>query len=265
MLEAMASPGHAGIKLLGLLAALAGAPIAIASCNSLTGVGAIEIGGAAGSGAASAGGTSHGGTGVGAGNPGGSGGGGAQGGTAGSGGGSGSCTGVTCSGHGSCAPGDAGQPTCVCQPGYHDVGLECVADESCSGITCGRCANCQVLDGSATCVCPDGFVLTGGNLSDCTPSPDPCAGIDCGADGYCVPEAHCAPLGACVPTCDCSNCPNCGPDNSDHRWDDWQEYCGAQPDQSPATMVCNKPCAGGEGCLPYNPGICWPMEGCFSL
>ena len=73
------------------------------------------------------------------------------------------------------------------------------------------------------------------------------------------------PLGACVQTCDCSNCPNCAPDNSDGRWDDEQEYCGAQPNQQPATMACNKPCPDGMGCIPYATQICWPLEGCFSL
>jgi hypothetical protein len=85
--------------------------------------------------------------------------------------------------------------------------------------------------------------------------------VQCAADQACVPEAHCQPLGACVQTCDCSNCPNCGPSAD---WSTWQEYCGAST-QGPATMMCNKPCGNGEGCLPYSPGICWPLEGCFSL
>jgi hypothetical protein len=142
------------------------------------------------------------------------------------------------------------------------VGLTCVVDETCTGIICGRCADCELVDGIATCVCPEDFVLSGGNLSDCTPSPDPCDGVDCSPDGACVPEAHCQTLGVCVPTCDCSNCGNCGSDNSDGRWDDMQEYCGNLM-SSPATIVCAKPCPNqGDGCLPW--GICWGMEGCFS-
>lgn len=176
--------------------------------------------------------------------------------------GPGACDGVTCSGHGKCAVADGGA-SCTCDPGYHAVALACEADESCTGVTCGRCATCEVVGGKATCTCPAQMKPDGNQ--GCVVDPDPCATTTCGADEYCVPEAHCAPLGACVKTCDCSNCPNCSPDNSDGKWNDWQEYCGAAPDQSPATMTCTRPCAPGEGCIPYSPSICWPMEGCFSL
>jgi len=172
-----------------------------------------------------------------------------------------SCQGVTCSGHGTCIVADGGVASCSCEAGYHAVGLTCVQDETCAGVTCGRCATCKVIGGVAQCTCPEGFRLEG---NGCVVDPDPCATIDCGPDKACVPEAHCQPLGACVDTCDCSNCGNCGPDNSDGRWNDWQEYCGNLNSQ-PATMRCNKPCPPGEGCLPYSPAICWPMEGCFSL
>ena len=172
------------------------------------------------------------------------------------------CEGVACSGKGTCQAGDGGQAQCVCDPDYHADGLQCVADETCAGVDCGRCGQCEVLGGLATCTCPNGFRHDG---SGCVTDPNPCDAVDCGPDGVCVPEAHCQPLGACVPTCDCSNCGNCGGDNTDGRWNDWQEYCGAEPDQSPATVACNKPCPSGEGCLPYAQPMCWPMEGCFSL
>jgi len=171
------------------------------------------------------------------------------------------CESVTCSGFGSCGLDEAGAPICQCIQGYHAEGLACVQDESCTGVQCGRCGNCEVIAGKATCTCPKGFSHDG---KSCVTDPDPCDTIDCGPDGYCVPEAHCMVLGACVARCDCSNCGNCGPSN-DGRWDDWQEYCGAEPNQGPATMACNKPCPAGEGCLPYSQPICWPMEGCFSL
>ncbi len=172
-----------------------------------------------------------------------------------------SCDGVTCSGQGDCMVVDGGAASCSCHAGYHAEGLSCVVDETCTGVDCGRCGQCAVTGGKATCTCPDGFVFTG---TGCVVSPDPCTPNPCDADHACVPEAHCAPLGACVPTCDCSNCGNCGPDNTDGRWDDWQEYCGNLK-SSPATMACVRPCPQGDGCLPYNPPICWPMEGCFSL
>jgi len=172
------------------------------------------------------------------------------------------CDGVTCSGHGTCQPSDGGA-SCLCANGYHAAGLACEADETCAGVTCGRCAQCAVVVGKATCTCPAQMKPDGNQ--GCVVDPNPCDTTTCGADEYCVPEAHCSPLGACVKTCDCSNCPNCAPDNSDGRWDDWQEYCGAAPNQSPATMACTRPCGPGEGCIPYSPSICWPMEGCFSL
>jgi hypothetical protein len=171
------------------------------------------------------------------------------------------CAGVTCDGHGTCASA-SGQATCSCDNGYHSTGADCAVDETCANKQCGNCASCEVMNGVATCTCPDGYTLQG---SDCVLATDPCATANCTSDEVCVPEAHCQPLGACVAKCDCSNCPNCAPDNSDGRWNDEQEYCGAQPNQQPATMACNKPCPSGEGCLPYATQFCWPIEGCFSL
>ncbi len=142
------------------------------------------------------------------------------------------------------------------------MGTACEVDQTCSGVQCGNCGSCEVVGGIAQCQCPEGYSMQG---NDCVLAVDPCANAGCTAEEYCVPEAHCQPLGACVPLCDCSNCPNCGPDNSDGKWNDWQEYCGAAPDQSPATMACNKPCPPGDGCLPYAIQFCWPIEGCFSL
>ena len=166
-----------------------------------------------------------------------------------------------CSGHGTCSV-QSGAAQCACDAGYHAAGLACEMDQSCAGVTCGNCGSCEVVGGVATCTCPPDYALQG---NDCVLAIDPCANAGCTAEEYCVPEAHCQALGACVPLCDCSNCANCGPDNSDGKWNDWQEYCGAAPDQSPATMACNKPCPSGQGCLPYQIQFCWPIEGCFSL
>ncbi|MFO0587346.1 MAG: hypothetical protein U0441_07400 [Polyangiaceae bacterium] len=171
------------------------------------------------------------------------------------------CAGVTCNGQGTCSA-QGGVATCACNPGYHAVGATCVVDEQCMPGQCGTCAACEVIGGVATCTCPQDYMLQG---NECVLAIDPCANAGCTAEEACVPEAHCQALGACVPLCDCSNCPNCGPDNSDGKWNDWQEYCGAAPDQSPATMACNKPCPQGQGCLPYQVQFCWPIEGCFSL
>jgi hypothetical protein len=239
------------------IALTAGAMALAAACNALTGVGDLHTTG--GSGGGGHGGAAHSSS---AGTGGGHAGGGGHGGAASSSSGSGDpCAGVTCSGHGTCSA-PMGQPSCTCQAGYHPSGLDCAVDETCTGKSCGTCGACEVQNGVATCTCPMDYAWDG---TDCKLAIDPCANANCGPDQFCVPEAHCQALGACVDTCDCSNCPNCGPDNSDGRWNDWQEYCGAQPDQMPATMKCNKPCTGGAGCLPYAVQICWPLEGCFSL
>jgi hypothetical protein len=235
-----------------------------AGCNALTGIGELQVTSGGGQAGGTHGTTAHGGAGTGGKHTGGAPIGGApQGGAPQGGGDAGpsTCVGVTCSGHGTCS--DAtGTAVCSCEFGYHAVGDSCVVDETCAGKSCGQCGQCQVVKGVAQCSCPQDYAWTG---TDCKLAIDPCANANCTIDEYCVPEAHCQALGACVQTCDCSNCPNCGPDNSDGRWNDWQEYCGAAPNQSPATMACTRPCPAGTGCLPYNPGICWPMEGCFSL
>ncbi|HQF26938.1 MAG TPA: hypothetical protein PL065_25980, partial [Polyangiaceae bacterium] len=67
------------------------------------------------------------------------------------------CESVTCSGFGSCGLDEAGAPICQCIQGYHAEGLACVQDESCTGVQCGRCGNCEVIAGKATCTCPKGF------------------------------------------------------------------------------------------------------------
>jgi hypothetical protein len=149
----------------------------------------------------------------------------------------------------------------ACDPGYHPVGTTCVPDETCTGKDCGLCGTCAVNAGVAECQCPTGYQPTDGK---CVLNPNPCDTTTCATGTACVPEAHCQPLGVCVQICDCSNCGNCGPDNSDGKWNDQQEYCG-NPNASPATVKCNTPCQNGEGCLPYSPPICWPIEGCFSL
>lgn len=172
-----------------------------------------------------------------------------------------SCSGVSCSGQGTCTLGDGGQALCSCKAGYHAEALACVPDETCAGHTCGSCGTCGVLGGKAVCNCPANYTFNG---VDCRPTIDPCSPNPCDSDHACVPEAHCMVLGTCVAICDCSNCGNCGSDNSDGRWNDMQEYCG-NLNSSPATASCTRPCAPGEGCIPYSPQICWPMEGCLSL
>jgi hypothetical protein len=92
---------------------------------------------------------------------------------------------------------------------------------------------------------------------------DPCANVTCAMNQSCVPSAHGVPLGACVDRCDCRNCGNC---DANGTFVGMQAFCG-NPNGMPATLACTVPCTGGQGCIPWdaNGGICWPLEGCFSL
>ena len=75
--------------------------------------------------------------------------------------GSAPCDGVTCSGHGTCRV-SGGQAECVCDPGYHAQGLECVADaDPCDGVTCSGHGTCRVSGGQAECVCDPGYHAQG--------------------------------------------------------------------------------------------------------
>ncbi len=190
------------------------------------------------------------------------------------------CDGVDCGANGACGISGIGYPECVCIPPLMPYGNGCI-DE--------RRIGCRASDGSFSSrgtvrcsqsdtfleVCADG---DGDGLSEWIMGDD-CAGFascsagcanincmerPCPPGTSCVLEAHEMPLGVCVTTCDCSNCSNCGPDNSDGRWDDQQEYCDAPGANAPAND-CNLPCRNsGDGCIPYQPWICWPIEGCFS-
>ncbi len=62
------------------------------------------------------------------------------------------CSGVDCSGHGTCRV-SAGQASCACDPGYHADGLTCVPDDPCANVTCGQNAHCE----SGSCVCDEGY------------------------------------------------------------------------------------------------------------
>jgi Notch-like protein len=192
------------------------------------------------------------------------------------------CDGVTCGGAGTCVSQFVGGYQCQCLPGYQPYGPSCVlpqklfcrnADGSLAPRGTTRCS----ADDLAIDVCAD-FNMDGtvewGHGVDCAGGltcSGGCLGMKCPDQPCpfgtaCVPEAHGQPLGVCVVTCDCMNCANCGPDNSDGRWNDEQEYCGVAPNApGPATQACRQPCPNaGDGCIPYNPSICWPIEGCFS-
>jgi hypothetical protein len=189
------------------------------------------------------------------------------------------CEGIDCSGHGTCEVDPfIGLPECVCDPGYVAMGLSCIVETrwGCRDVDgtlryrgATRCGVddtiievCRDADGDGDLEwsfgvnCNPGTTCSGGCLTaTCDVQP-------CPLETSCVPEAHGEPLWACVVTCDCSNCGNCDMDDF-VRTGAWTLYCGNDP--GPATMACNKPCPfAGHGCIPYDPPICWGLEGCMS-
>jgi hypothetical protein len=192
------------------------------------------------------------------------------------------CAGISCGDHGNCQVNPfLGASSCVCDAGFTAYGFGCVDSRT---LACDDGAGGSEPRGSSRCdptdtyleVCGDGDGdglmewIYGADCASGGSCASTCLGVGCDvqpcpAGTVCVPEAHEQPLNVCVPSCDCGNCGNCGADNSDGRWNDEQEYCGAAPNTSPATTKCTLPCpSAGDGCIPYDPPICWPIEGCFS-
>ncbi len=169
------------------------------------------------------------------------------------------CSGVTCSGLGTCVLGDGEAPTCQCEKNLVPSGLTCVANP-CENFTCsGRCAQCMVVNGAATCGCGSGWTSNG--AGGCTPDPSPCDPDPCTADEVCTTEIHCVVSGECLQGCDCSNC---GSSCSNITFN---ANCGGSDDAGLPLVVCNIPCASGDGCIPTGGspwGMCYPMEGCLS-
>ena len=127
----------------------------------------------------------------------------------------------------------------------------------CKGVTCSGHGQCKVTGGQAACEC-EPYFKPGADKLSCI---DACSGVSCNPGYACVPGAHDQTNPICVATCDCSNCGNCS--MADFAASGaMQAYCGSS--SYPPTVACNKPCPAGQGCIPYTPAICWPMEGCIS-
>lgn len=129
-----------------------------------------------------------------------------------------------------------------------------VADP-CAGVTCSGHGDCVVVAGQPSCECeytykPDGL--------NCIPA---CTGVTCPDGKTCIPGHHGITDPLCVDTCDCSNCGNCDAGDIPSYG---VAYCG-NPDGSPATMACNKPCPNNGTCIPFATPICWSGQGCYSL
>jgi hypothetical protein len=188
------------------------------------------------------------------------------------------CDGQTCGGHGNCTVMAFVGAKCECFPGYISWGMTCI-DLRKTG--CLDAAGKYVQRGTSRCDPTDTFLevchdadgdglneWTFGANCNKTPCSTGCLGVGC-ANGQacptgtvCVPEAHEQPLYVCVPTCDCSNCGNCS--MADFAASGaMQANCGSQT--GTPTVACKLPCPlPGDGCIPYQPAICWPMEGCLS-
>lgn len=107
------------------------------------------------------------------------------------------CSGVSCSGHGSCLVANGDTPVCICDSGYHPEGLDCVEnnpDEPCTGVDCSGHGTCAVLpDDTPTCICDEGYEP---RTLNCIPVTDLCSGVTCSGHGHCVeyqgnPECVC--------------------------------------------------------------------------
>jgi len=123
----------------------------------------------------------------------------------------------------------------------------------CKGVTCSGHGTCKVEGAQAVCECeayykPDGLA--------CVPA---CTGIKCAEGKACIPGHHGQTDPLCVDTCDCGNCGNCGAGDIPSFG---VSYCGST--SAPASVVCTKPCPGGQGCIPFATPICWGGQGCIS-
>ncbi len=80
-----------------------------------------------------------------------------------------------------------GQAVCLCDPGMHDEGGDCVPDVTCGPTTCNGHGTCAMTGSALTCVCEAGFAGTN------------CAGCDT-AGGYHSDGAGGCTMDACLPS-----------------------------------------------------------------
>jgi len=187
------------------------------------------------------------------------------------------CAGVDC-GAGTCLIGapPVGLLSCQCDPGFVTYGTACVPERrifcrTTDGKLASRGTTRCGANGSSLDVCRDadgdglvewafGVDCAGGTTCANGCLNAACPNQPCPIGTACVTEAHGMPLGVCVPTCDCTNCGNCAAQNFSGGAQ--QLTCGGM---NPPQKACNSPCPNpSDGCIPYDPPICWPLEGCLS-
>ena len=108
----------------------------------------------------------------------------------------GPCEDVRCSDQGLCAVVD-GKPVCVCNPGFHSDGLDCVEDtDPCAPFACTGHGTCGLVASQPSCLCEDGFHDLG--PTECERDVWPCDGVDCDGNGVCGITVSGQPWCACA-------------------------------------------------------------------
>lgn len=190
------------------------------------------------------------------------------------------CEGVAC-GSGTCLIMIVGGAcaSCSCDPGYVPYGAACVPERrifcrDASGMRQPRGTTRCGSDESAVEVCRDadgdGFVewafgvrCNAGTTCSGGCRTARCPDQACPLGTACLVSTHGIDVGVCVTSCACTRCGNCA--LSDFAASgSVQAYCGNRAG-APATTACEAPCPSpGDGCIPYDPALCYPIEGCFS-
>ncbi|APR77851.1 Thiamin-phosphate pyrophosphorylase [Minicystis rosea] len=85
-----------------------------------------------------------------------------------------------------------GNPTCACDPGYHDQGGTCIIDETCTPTSCSGHGACSVQSGHVACACDPGF--SGAACASC----DTAGGYHDDGNGGCTNDP-CLPSPCTVP------------------------------------------------------------------
>jgi hypothetical protein len=86
------------------------------------------------------------------------------------------CSGISCAGQGSCGLWYESTPYCICNQGFHPVGLSCEPNDEgdpCLGVHCGLHGQCEVASGSPSCRCDRGYSADPSGLLCFTELDDP--------------------------------------------------------------------------------------------
>ena len=89
------------------------------------------------------------------------------------------CFDISCSDLGECGIDNDNNPVCICNSGYHSVGLNCIEDgvtPTCDNFSCPKNAKCELQNDTPKCICDNGYILDNNicieEINAC--SDDPC-------------------------------------------------------------------------------------------